>query len=56
MLSSAVTGTFHFAGQYHIGGDGLDYANSSHNFALFRANTLTSPVSIAAQVEASCQK
>ncbi len=32
MLGSAVTGTFRLAGQYYIGGDGIDFANSSRTF------------------------
>lgn len=33
MLGSAVTGTFRLAGQYYIGGDGIDYPNRSRSFA-----------------------
>ncbi|SHE65876.1 hypothetical protein SAMN05444339_1011009 [Loktanella atrilutea] len=33
MLGSAVTGQFRLAGQYYIGGDGIDYPNSSRTFA-----------------------
>ncbi|MBS1304261.1 membrane integrity-associated transporter subunit PqiC [Loktanella sp. SALINAS62] len=33
MLGSAVTGNFTLSGQYFIGGDGIDYPNTAHNFA-----------------------
>ncbi len=33
MLGSAVTGTFRFAGQYYLGGDGVDFPNRSRTFA-----------------------
>ena len=56
MLGSAVTGTFRLAGQYYIGGDAIDFANSSHNFAYsVPMATPDIPGAIAAQGSAVAQ-
>lgn len=39
MLGSAVTGNFRLAGQYYIGGDGIDYPNQTRSFAFNVAMT-----------------
>ncbi|SEM84873.1 hypothetical protein SAMN04488003_105127 [Loktanella fryxellensis] len=56
MLGSAVTGTFRLAGQYYIGGDGIDFADRSRTFAYtIPMPTADVPGAVAAQGTAVVQ-
>lgn len=56
MLGSAVTGNFRLAGQYYVGGDGIDYPNQTRGFAIdVPMATLDIPGAVVAQGVAVAQ-